>query len=439
MKKEVLISKIVVVLALILISGGLLAQPKDLKTSIDKNWNVASNDRLKIWVYDSDIRFNTWEKNEVRILGEIILEGINNEDFEVLSTSYAELIDKSSGTNIDTRLIESSKTSDLFGSKTKIELYNGKKISVGKIKISYQLWMPATMSLNLSSKYNNIKIDNLKGDVNLELYNCDVDMGDFGDNSIFNAKYSTINTGKGKDVKMELYDSKFTSDELNKVIINSKYTKVTSKSINLLVTESYNDVYTIDNLNGIDIDAKYTTLKAKGNSNLGKFELYNCNIDVENFTKIDYNSKYTEFEANNVGTLNIKSSYNDTYDINLVNDLSCQDSKYNKVKIQEVKSSISLPNTYDSSVKVEKVSANFVGFKGDFKYGSVTITTDPALNYKLKCENTYGEINYPKERFKNKPLIYIEKDSKTQLDCSTDPNAKCEFNFTSYDTNFTIE
>jgi hypothetical protein len=264
-------------------------------------------------------------------------------------------------------------------------------------------------------------------------------MGDFGDNSVFDAKYSTINAGKGKDVKMELYDTKFTSTELNKVIVNSKYTKVTCKSINLLVTESYNDTYTIDNLTGIDIDAKYTTLKAKGNSNLGKFNLYNCNVDVENFTKIDYDSKYTEFNANKIGTLNIKTSYNDTYDINLVNDISCQESKYNKINIGEVKTSVKLPDTYDSSIKIDKVSADFTTFKGEFKYGSVTVTTEPTFNFRLICESTYGEISYPKERFKSKPFLQIEKDSKTQIETSTDPNAKCEFNFKSYDTKFTIE
>lgn len=439
MKNVALISKIVVVLAIVLTTGRLMAQPKDLKINVDKNWNVLSNDRLKIIVYDSDIKFSTWEKNEVKISGEIILEGISTEDFKTLSTAYAELIDKSSGTNIDTRLIESSKRSDLFGTKTKIELYNGEKITVGKIKVNYQLWMPATMSLNLSSKYNNIKIDNLKGDVNLELYNCDVDMGDFGDKSHFDAKYSTINAGNGKDSKFELYDTKFTTGDLNKVIIDSKYTKFSSKSINLLALESYNDTYTIDNLNGIDIDAKYTTLKAKGNSNLGKFKLYNCTIDVENFNKIEYDSKYTEFSADKVGTLDIKTSYNDTYDIKEVNDLSCDDSKYNKMSIDVVKTSISLPSVYDSAIKIDKVSAGFTSFKGDFKYGSVDITTDPALNYKLNCESTYGEINYPKERFKNKPQVYIEKDTKTQLEISTDPNATCEFNFTSYDLKFTIE
>lgn len=439
MKNIVLISKIVVVLAIILLSGTLLAQPKDLKISIDKNWNVASNDRLKITFYDSDVKFSTWEKNEVRISGEIILEGINTEDFKTLSTAVAELIDKSNGTNIDTRLIESSKTSNLFGSTTKIELYNGEKISVGKIKISYQLWMPATMSLNLSSKYNNLKIDNLKGDVNLELYNCDVDMGDFGDKSHFDAKYSTVNAGKGKDVKFEIYDSKFTFDELNKVIVNSKYSKFTSKSVNLLVLESYNDTYTIESLKGIDIDAKYTTLNAKGNSNLGKFNLYDCTINIENFTRIEYDSKYSELKANKVETFDIKTSYNDTYEVKEVNDFSCEDSKYNKIHLGVVQSLINLPSCYDSEIIAQKISSSFMSFKGDFKYGTVKLIADPALNYKLICNNTYGEISYPKERFKSKPLIYIEKDSKTQFESSTDPNAKCEINFTSYDTNFTIE
>lgn len=420
----------------------LFANNEEVKDRFEKTYKVSESDKLMLNIYDSDLQINTWKSNEIKLTGEIIISGGEKEDVEKLLNAFKnpETSQGSGKIDINTSFVESSSNFSLFGvGKYKIKLSTGETVSVSSYKANYEIWVPESIAFNLISKYNNIKAANLLGSIDFHLYNVELNMGDFGDKSVFNAKYSTVNAGKGKDVKFETYDSKFTFDELNKVIVNSKYSKFTSKSVNLLVLESYNDTYVIDNLKGIDINAKYTTLNAKGNSNLGKFHLYNCNVEVGSFNRVEYDSKYSEFSASNIVAFAIKTTYNDTYTVSEVADFSCNDSKYNKFRLGTVSNSINLGTCYDSEVTVKKIAPTFVSFKGDFKYGTVKLTVDPALNYKLICNNTYGEINYPKERFKSKPLIYIEKDSKTQFESSTDPNAKCEINFTSYDMNFTIE
>ena len=444
MKNVKLIFSISLLLAIIVISSNhLFANSNEVKDRFEKTFAVSESDKLVLNIYDSDLQINTWKSNEIKLSGEIIISGGDKEDVDKLLNAFKNpTVTQGMGKiDINTTFIESSSNFSFFGFNKdyKIKLSTGETISLSSYKATYEIWVPESIAFKLISKYNTIKASNLAGSIDFDLYNVNLDMGDFGDKSSFNAKYSTVNTGKGKDVKFELYDSKFTTDELNKVIISSKYTKFTSKAINLLVLDSYNDTYTIDNLKGIDIDAKYTTLNAKGSSNLGKFNLYNCNVDVEDFTRIEYDSKYTELNANKVGTFDIKTSYNDTYEIKEVNDFSCDDSKYNKIHLGVVQTSISIASSHDSEISAQKISASFSSFKGEFKYGSVNLTADPALNYKLICNTTYGELNYPKERFKNKPLIYIEKDSKIQFESATDPNAKCEISFTAYDTNFTIE
>lgn len=442
MKNVKLIFSILLIAIIVVGSNRLLGNSNEVKDRFEKTYKISETDKLVLNMYDSDLQIKTWKNSEIKLSGEILVSGGDKEDTDKLLAAFKNpIVSQGMGKiDINTSFVESSSTFSFFGiSKNKTTLSNGETVSASSYKASYEIWVPENIAFNLVSKYNNIKAENLAGSIDFELYNVELDMGDFGDKSIFNAKYSTVNAGKGKDVKFEIYDSKFAFDELNKIIVNSKYSKFTSKSVNLLVLEAYNDNYAIENLKGIDIDAKYTTLNAKGSSNLGKFNLYDCNIEVENFIKIEYESKYTEFKANKVGTFDIKSSDNDTYEVSEVSDFSCDESKYNKIRLGVVLKSISLPSSYDSELSAQKVSASFTSFKGDFKYGSVLLTTDPALNYKLICNNTYGEINYPKERFKNKPLVYIEKDSKTQLETSTDPNAKCEINFTSYDMNFTIE
>jgi len=417
----------------------IFAKESEVKDRFEKTYKVSESDKLVLKMYESDLQINTWSNNEIKLAGEVLISGGDKDDVDKILNVFKNPEVVQGAGKIEINTVFSEGTIQIMGFYKRTKLSNGESVSVSSIKSTYTIWVPESIAFKLSSKYNNVKALNLLGKLDFQLYNVNLDMGDFGDNSSFDAKYSTLHVGKGQNAKFDIYDSKCYTDELKKVIIKSKYSTFSSKAINLLVLESYNDNFSIDNLNGIDINAEYTTLKAKGSSNIGKFKLYNCTIEVEDFTKIEYDSKYTEFTANRVGAFAIKTSYNDTYELKEVNDFLCQDSKYNKVNIGLVQTSINLPDAYDSNFKIDRVGANFASFKGDFKYGSVKLGTDHALNYKLIFENTYGEISYPKDRFAKKPLIYIEKDSKTQFESSTDPNAKCEINFTAYDLNFTIE
>ncbi|HCT29458.1 MAG TPA: hypothetical protein DIW31_01705 [Bacteroidales bacterium] len=415
------------------------ASSDEVKDKFELTYKVSASDKLVLNMYDSDLQINTWKSNEVKLTGEIIISNGSKEDIDKILAAFKNPKVEQGGGSIEINTVFSEGTIKIMGFYEKTKLTTGESVSTSSFKATYAIWVPESIAFNLKSKYNSVKSASLLGSIDFDLYNVDVEMGDFGDKSVFETKYSTVNAGKGKDAKFNIYDSKFVFDELNKVIVTSKYSKFTSKSINLLVLDSYNDTYNIENLKGVDMDAKYTTLNAKGTSNLGKFTLYNCNVEVGSFAKVEFDSKYSEFDAASVGSFAIKTSYNDAYTINELNDITCENSKYNKFHLGTVSSSVNLPSCYDSEISVQKIAPTFTSFKGDFKYGSVKLNVDPALNYRLICNSTYGKINYPRERFKNRPLVYIEKDSKIELDCSTSTDAKCEFNFIAYDLNFTIQ
>lgn len=411
----------------------------EVKDKYEKTFKVSETDKLSFDIYDSDLQINIGNSNEIKLVGEIIISDGSKEDVDKILNAFKNPQVSQGAGSIDINTSFSEGTIQIFGFYKKTTLSTGETVSTSNFKANYSIWIPEKIAFALKSKYNKIKALNLLGKLSFELYNVELSMGDFGDNSTFDLKYSDATIGSGKDVRFDIYDSKLYANDLKKVIINSKYSTIKAKSVNLLASESYTDKITFENLSGIDIDAKYTSLKAKGNSNIGKFALYDCNIEVEDFTKIEFDSKYSEFTANKVGTFSIKESYTDTYTVNEVGDFSCENAKYNKIRINSVKSSINLPDAYDTDFKVDRIGPNFTSFKGEFKYGSVSIALDPTLNFKLKFEKTYGEVSYPKERFANKQISYIELDSKAKLEGSTDPNAKCEISFTTYDTSVTIE
>jgi hypothetical protein len=310
---------------------------------------------------------------------------------------------------------------------------------LGKFKTSYTLWIPESISFGLNSKYNNVEIAGFSGSLDCDLYDVDILTGDFGDNSVFDAKYSTLVLGSGGNTTFNIYDCKITSRNFKNVEIDSKYSTLKFSSLNSLKAESYDDKFEIKNLTVIHVKASYSSFIIGGQLRNSTLDLYDTDVKGGSYESLTYTAKYSELTADKVSNLNVSSLYTCTFNISQVENFTCDDSKYDKITLGLAENSIKMPSTYSTQLIVNKISKTFSSFTGDFKYGSVSITTDPELNYKLSFENTYGNINYPKERFTNMPLRDIEKNGKTHFEGSTGQDAKCEINFTGYDLNFTIK
>jgi hypothetical protein len=326
-----------------------------------------------------------------------------------------------------------------MGLATKTTLQSGEKVNIDKFKASYTLWIPESIEFTLNSKYNNVEIADFSGIFIFDLYDTDILTGDFGDNSKIEAKYSTLILGSGGNASFEIYDCNITAQNFKNVEVESKYSKLEFSSVNELKGESYDDNYDIRNLTGIRMKANYSLFLLGGQMGDAHLNLYDTDVKGGSYESLTFNAKYSEVDAEKIGNLSAGSIYDCTLKIRQVDDFICAESKYNGIYLETAGNSISMPDAYDTQLKVNKLSPQFTGFHGNFKYGYVTLVTDPALEYRLSCESTYGAINYPKERFSNKPVTYIEKDSKTQFEGSTDPGAKCEISFTAYDMDFTIK
>jgi len=322
---------------------------------------------------------------------------------------------------------------------TRISLKNGEKVSVTKFKASYTLWIPENIEFALDSKYNDVEISDFTGNFNFDLYDTDIRAGDFGDNSTFNAKYSSFSIGNGKNVSFDIYDCDVTGKDLDDVKIITKYSSLTFSSVKSATIQSYDDDFDIQNLTGIQAKASYSSFLLGGQMKNSGFDLYDSDVKGGSYESLNYSAKYSELIADKIGDLNIDVIYDCTLKIGNVDDLTCNESKYDDIYLGVAATSIKMPDAYDIQLTVNKLPHTFSSFPGNFKYGTVTLNADSLLNYRLSCQKTYGSLNYPKERFTNKPSLYIEKDSKTQFENSTAPDANCEISFTAYDLNFTIK
>ncbi len=438
MKTVKLISKIVVLLALINAYPAYSINQNEVKEKYENSYKLSPNGKFVFGVYDSDLKVNVWKNSEVKIIGEIIITGGDAADKEKLIQAFKspEVSSDADQLEIDTEFWKNIMSSGLT---TKVTLKNGDKIKIDKFKATFTIWIPESIVFDLNSKYNNIEVADFAGVFNFDLYDADIKTGNFGDNCKFNAKYSSLILGSGGNTKFDIYDCKVVAQNLKNVQIESKYSNFRFASANEVNINSYDDDFDIKKLSRIEANAKYSLFLLDGQMGNSTLDVYDSDVKGGSYQSLKYFAKYSELVADKIGDLSITSIYDCTVKINQINNFTCDESKYDEINFGLVGNSIKMPNAHDIQLRVGKVSSTFTWFEGNFKYGTIVLTTDPALNYKLAFESTYGTFIYPKEKFSKKPLTHIEKDSKIQFESSTDPNAKCEINFTAYDIKFTIE
>lgn len=423
-----------------------LSIAQERKESFVKTYELNSTGDFSFSCYDTDLKVNTWEKNEVKLTGEIIIKGGKKEDQDELIYVFKnpEVSHSSNSLNIKTDIAEST---IIIGPFKKITLVSGKVIRVDKFKATYTLWVPESVGFNLKSKYNNIEIANLKGEVNFELHDADLVLSEFNE-GIFRIKYGSINIGKGNKALFDIYDSKFEIKEINRMSLESKYSEYDIEKVQIMVFKSYDDKFRIREISGMTGDAKYTDFNIESNMGILKSNLYDSKINAKNINKVTYTAKYSDLKALNVGSCEISSLYDSNIEFAKVDEFTCKESKYDDIIFESISKSVYMPNTYDSKLKVLKVKPSFESFEGEFKYGSVIMKLGPALDYSLNFEITHGSVNYSKEKFKLKNndnsdsdtflggFISIKEGSTHTFKASTSANPKCKIKFTAYDTDF---
>ena len=438
MKKVKSISKTLTLIVLFSLIAVYSSGQDDKEARFEKSWKLNHNGKLAFNIYDSDLKVNVWKNNEVKLAGVIIITGGKADEREKLIEAFKEPEVKS-GTNslgIDAKFWKNNIS---IGPLNMISLKNGNKVSVRNFKATYTLWIPENIEFVLKSKYNDVEIADFAGIFNFDLYDVDIETGDFGDNAVFNAKYSSLILGNGINATFDIYDCEVTAENLADVDMVSKYSTLEFSLMKSLKTDSYDDDFDIKDLSGIEATAKYTTFSLGGDMGNSGFDLYDSDVKGGSYETLSFNAKYSDLVADKIGDLNIDAIYDCTLDIGNVENFTCNESKYDEIQFGTVNNTITMPDVYDVQLNVDNLPDTFSKFSGDFRYGSVTLKADPGLDYKLSSQQTYGSMDYPKERFTNKPLTYIEKNSKIEFESSTAPDASCEIKFTAYDLNFTIK
>jgi hypothetical protein len=297
------------------------------------------------------------------------------------------------------------------------------------------LYVPKEQSLNLKSKYNKIKSDNLTGKVTMEIYNGELEGGNFGTNYSLKLTYSKAELKNGTDGKITLYDSDVVMGSIGNADITSKYSEISIGKAGDIMLESYDDNIAIEEVQNLKSEAKYSEFEINKPIRRAEFEIYDCMIEANNIKIIELDAKYSSLDIGVIGMVNAGELYDNEIQFEGVVEFHCNESKYDNIKLGSISEKLEMGSVHDSDIKAGRISEKFKSFRGEFKYSSVDLPLPELFDFKIHFDTKYGSVDFPeaaiKEGFKSS-----KKHDHWEFEGATSENPECEIEFTSYDSDF---
>ncbi len=294
--KRLISSNILAALMLLLATGSPgLAQTYSENKRIIRTFPTGPETRLDLSNKYGTVHIIPWKKDSVKITVDLTLKSSSlskleklkkNVQFEFTGTRYyivANSIFGTGGWNFFSDLRDLSGT--IIPSKN-------------EVKIDYTVQLPSGMNINITNKYGDIYIDDIKGSVNVNLSN-----GDIKANSLRGESSINLNFGNGMinelgNAKLNVAYADLEIGSAGQLNIESKSSKIRIQEVGILKTLSKRDKYTvsrIDNLFGESWFSDIWLYRMDEEINFNpKYGILKVDSIPDRFSFININTEFTD-------------------------------------------------------------------------------------------------------------------------------------------------
>jgi hypothetical protein len=244
-KQHKLFSKLFLVLSIAAFTATAQDKVKEKKRyefwkerNVSQSYNVSSGDKLDISNQFGKVDIKTWNKNEVKV-------DVHIETSSTVKQANDEMFDRIQ--------VKHGKSGNTISFKTDMENNDNRKDRNGNqsnsIQIDYDVYMPASLALELKNRFGKVMVPDLTGKVNLDVQFGEVAAGKLSNPGRIDVRFSKANFEGLKDAKLDL---QFASSP---VVI-----KNVTGDFDLKVQHSKAVIIYADDLTSLDVDAQFTDI-----------------------------------------------------------------------------------------------------------------------------------------------------------------------------------
>jgi hypothetical protein len=383
------------------------ASGSDLQKTYTWKYNINKDGSVSLENYECNVTIHTWDKGETEFHLTIDAKTRSDEDAAVLDKYLQNLKFSNSATSVsfkDSFWESRNNLEFLDWRRMTMKLEGGKVVSLSEFSMKGELWIPSGCRFGLNSKYSKVNMEDFSGQLILDLYNDNFYGSNLSGRTAIEDKYSTIEFEDTRDLKADLYNSKFEAGNTGDLNIESKYSRVTALSTGILTVNSYNDIYSIPKTGDISFVAKYSTLNTE-TSGMTNLDCYEGTVIIKEARDIKITSKYADFQFGKVDNVSIESSYNDKLSATKMKAMRIIESKYCSFRIEELANSIVENDGYEDKIIIVKTGQEFSKMGVDGKYVDISLSLSKTLDYRFRAKISYPNLNIDESKFVTRTKI----------------------------------
>lgn len=394
MKKELMkgLCKPLMVLIGFLMIHPTLAQNNQSKT-FEESYAIAKGGLLKITHRRGELNIKKSKTNRVKVKLEVDIEGSDLMDVKELLNNI-QLTNSERSNQIEIEAFSNMKNWSKINGNSSIELKSGERLrGIREIVMDMVVEVPDGVNLELSNKYDDINITNIKGNIKAKNYNGDINTGDvYGDVNI-DVKYGKASLGNIRNMEAKIYEGQLSLGNAGDVKINSKYTNVSMGNLESAEIESYESTFNMGNIKGnMYVKDKYSDWSL-GSFIKGKLDCYESDWNVGSIENVNVESKYGEYNIGNVIEIDFEKSYQDDIDIGALEIFRATASKYLDVNIGVLKRGLYLKDDYNGDIEIQSVTSDFEGVEVTAKNTDIELPLNN-MKYMLDLDVRNGDISF---------------------------------------------
>lgn len=312
-----------------------------------------------------------------------------------------------------------------------------KTVRYKKFEMQCIAWIPSDASLELKTKYSEINMENIGGELKLDSYDDEIFAAIIGGNSSITAKYSEMTFTGMKNITADLYSCELATGNAGDMKIITKYSEISSGDVGMLDIDSYEDDFTFQNCNDIKYIAKYSELTT-GQAGLLVADNYECEFTADRITDARIESKYSEFDITTAGIIDIISLYEDNLTAEKISSLSIEETKYGDFEIEEIEKKLIVKSAYEDDFSVDRLGSALEKLNIDGKYLNIELGIAFNFDCRLKATIKYPKLDIDDDVFKTKIHIKEGNDLEYEGIKGTEKAGMPELVVTGYEVNLSI-
>lgn len=395
----------------------------ELTKTFGKFFEVTEATIVDLEHHNGDIEIFQTDEIKGKVEVELIVRGDVKEDLQMILDKY-ELSIRTSGntqrissdTNIKSRYVVT--TGWLF-TKTKrgIEFDDGDEINskVDDIICRMTVYIPKVKLLKVENKHNDIVLDHLDSDVELTLFDGNLESQDLTGSMTLNMKHGNADLGDFENGNFDIFDSTIKTGNVNDLKLEAKHSDLVFNKIESIdMTLFDSEIEFFDMEGDCNVDAKHSRIETNRIGN-GQWEVFDTKVNIDVAENLTIKSKHGTFDIGKVNKLTLEQSFDNTFKIEEIQGLHSTNSKHSKIDVVEVYKEVEMTGCFDTDLSIRDLRQHFSSIEFEGKNSTMQLELhDPLPSHNISISIKHGKLIFDEANYDLSK--HVDKNSQLEIE-----------------------